>query len=158
VPSRPAVHTRYEARRPARLPDRDNFFNIEDMNSARPPVLATWMLRLAVGPHSDALQGDLLEGWRGGRSYAWYWREVLVAVSPVRSISVNPLIRLGATVAVLAITGLAALLIITLGVVLADREKSWWSLVPMIVGLLAGFLPVGIALHRRRSTRHDLYG
>jgi uncharacterized membrane protein len=74
---------------------------------------------------------------------------VLVAVSPVRSISVNPLIRLGVAVAALAITALAAFLIITLGVVLADREKSWWSLVATIVGLLAGFLPLGIALRRR---------
>jgi hypothetical protein len=62
---------------------------------------------------------------------------------------VNPLIRLAVAVAALVITALAALFIITLGVVLADREKSWWSLMAMIVGLLAGFLPLGIALRRR---------
>jgi hypothetical protein len=107
------------------------------------------MLRLVVGPHSEALEGDLLEGWRGGRSRAWYWRQVLVAVSPVRSISVNPSIRLAIAVAALAITALAALLIIALGVVLANREKTWWSLLAMIVGLLAGFLPLGMALRRR---------
>jgi hypothetical protein len=123
------------------------------MTPPRPPLLATWMLRLlTAGPHSEALQGDLLEAWHCGRSDAWYLRQVLIAVSPVRSITVNPLIRLGVAVACLAITALAALLIITLGVVLANREKSWWSLVATIVGLLAGFLPLGIALHRRRSS------
>lgn len=119
------------------------------MKSQRPPLLATWMLRLAAGRHSEALEGDLLEGWRGGRGGAWYWRQVFVAVSPVRSISVNPFIRIGVVVAMLAITALAALLIITLGVVVADRERSWWSLVPMIVGLLAGLLPLGMILRRR---------
>ena len=107
------------------------------------------MLRLATGTHSEALEGDLLEGWRGGRGRAWYWRQVLVAVSPVRSNSVSPLIRLWVAVATFAITALAAVLIITLGVVLADREKSWWSLVATIVGLLAGSFPLGMAFRRR---------
>jgi hypothetical protein len=107
------------------------------------------MLRLVVGPHSESLEGDLLEGWRSGRSGAWYWRQVLVAVSPVRRITVNPLVRLGIAVAALAITALAVLLIIVLGGVVATREKSWWSLLPMIVALLAGFLPLGMALRRR---------
>jgi len=119
------------------------------MNSPRPPLLATWMLRLVIGPHSESLEGDLLEGWRSGRSRAWYWRQVLVAVSPVRSATVNPLVRLGFAVAALAITALAVLLIIVMGVVVATREKSWWSLLPMIVALLACFLPLGMALRRR---------
>lgn len=125
------------------------------MTPMRPPLIATWMLRrLADGRHSDALQGDLLEAWRGGRSDAWYWRQVLVAVSPVRGICESQLIRLWVTVAVLAVTALAALLIITLGVVAAKRADRWWLLVPVIVGLLAGFLPLGITLHRRRSSSH----
>jgi hypothetical protein len=123
------------------------------MTPPRPPLLATWMLRLiTAGPHSEALQEDLLEAWRGGRSDAWYWRQVLIAVSPVRSISLNPLMRLGVAVAAFAITALAGFLIITLGVVLANHEKGWWPLPTTIVGLLAGFLPLGIALHRRRSS------
>lgn len=119
------------------------------MNPRRPPLLATWLLRwLTARPHSEALQGDLLEAWRGGRDDAWYWRQVLIAVCPVRSISVNPSISLAITVAVLAIAALAALLIITLGVVIAHHEKRWWPLVPTMVGLLAGSL--GVASHRRR--------
>ena len=119
------------------------------MNSPRPPLLATWMLRLVAGPHSESLQGDLLEGWCGGCSRAWYWRQVLVAVSPVRSITANPLVRLGSTVAAVAITALAVLLIIALVVVVATRENSWWSLLPMAVALLVCFLPLGIGLRRR---------
>ena len=120
------------------------------MTTPRPSLLATWMLRrLIAGPHCEALQGDVLEAWRGGRSDAWYWQQVLIAVSPVRSISENPLIRLGASVAVLGITALAVLLLITLGVVLTKRERWWWPLVPMIVCLLAGFWP--LAFHRRRN-------
>lgn len=123
------------------------------MTPPRPPTLATWMLcQLTAGRHSEALQGDLLEAWRGGRSDAWYWRQVLIAVSPVRSISVNPLIRMGGTVAAFAITALAVLLMVTLSVLLAIHEKRWWALVPTIVGLLAGFLPLAIALNRRRSS------
>lgn len=119
------------------------------MNSPRPPLLATWMLRLVVDPHSESLEGDLLEGWRSGCSRAWYWRQVLVAVSPVRSITANPLVRLGSTVAALAITALAVLVMIALVVVVAVRENSWWSLLPMAVALLACFLPLGIGLRRR---------
>jgi hypothetical protein len=119
------------------------------MNSPCPPRLATWMLRLVVGPHSESLEGDLLEGWRSGRSASWYWRQVLVAVSPVRSITVNPVVRLVIAVAAFAITAFAELLIITLGVVVANRENSWWPILPMVVALLAGFSPLGIILRRR---------
>jgi hypothetical protein len=126
------------------------------MTPPRPPLLATCMLRwLTASPHSEALEGDLLEAWRGSRSDAWYWRQVLIAVSPVRGISENRWVRLGATVATLAITALAALLIVTLLVlvVLANHERSWWPLVGTIVALLiAGVLPIGIALHRQRSS------
>jgi hypothetical protein len=51
------------------------------MKSLRPPILATKLLeRLASGPHGDALAGDLIEQYREGRSAAWYWRQVLLAI------------------------------------------------------------------------------
>lgn len=121
------------------------------MKPPHPPLLATSLLRwLVAKPHSEALQGDLIEGWRGGRSYSWYWRQVLIAVCPVRGTSVNPSTRLAITVAILVVTALAALLIITLSVVIADREARWWSLVPTMFGLLASLLAV--ALQRRRKS------
>jgi hypothetical protein len=141
------------------------------MSSPRPPVLATWMLRrFTSGPHSEAFQGDLFEAWRGGCSAAWYWRQVLIAVAADlwrRSISANSLIRLGVAVAALSITALLAATVHTLvpvlmrfgrSIVLANREKWWWPLVRAgltYMPLLVAFLPLGIALHRRRSTDHD---
>jgi hypothetical protein len=51
------------------------------MNRSRPPVIAAWLLRrFALGPDADAIAGDLLEHYQRGRSAAWYWREVFVAI------------------------------------------------------------------------------
>lgn len=52
------------------------------MNLKEPPPIATWMLlHLAPGPSNKALRGDLLEGFRSGRSVAWYWHQVIAAVA-----------------------------------------------------------------------------
>jgi hypothetical protein len=51
------------------------------MKRSHPPVLAAWLLRrFAPGPDVDAIAGDLLEHYQRGRSAAWYWREVFVAI------------------------------------------------------------------------------
>ena len=51
------------------------------MKRSQPPILATRLLeRLASGPHGDAILGDLIEQYRQGRSAAWYWRQVLLAI------------------------------------------------------------------------------
>lgn len=45
-----------------------------------PPPLATWALHhLTAGDRDEALDGDLLEVFRLGRSDAWYWRQVAAA-------------------------------------------------------------------------------
>lgn len=47
------------------------------MRYREPPALATWMLRhLTAGDRDEALDGDLFEVFRLGRSDAWYWRQV----------------------------------------------------------------------------------
>jgi hypothetical protein len=47
------------------------------MNRNRPPVLATFLLRLAPREYRDYLVGDLLEEYRRrGGSQQWYWRQV----------------------------------------------------------------------------------
>ena len=43
-------------------------------------ILATWMLEHLTGSNQEALSGDLLEEFQGGRSITWYWRQVLIAV------------------------------------------------------------------------------
>jgi len=49
--------------------------------SADPPTMATWLLEHSTpGDRNDALEGDLLEEFRSGRSANWYWRQVVAAV------------------------------------------------------------------------------
>jgi hypothetical protein len=47
------------------------------MRSSEPPNVATWVLTL-LG--NEPFTGDLVEEYRRGRSAAWYWRQVLIAV------------------------------------------------------------------------------
>jgi hypothetical protein len=43
--------------------------------------LAIWLLEhAACGPSRDAIAGDLLEQWRGGRSAGWVWRQAMGAM------------------------------------------------------------------------------
>jgi hypothetical protein len=50
------------------------------MKRREPPPLAKWMLRhLTAGDRDEALDGDLLEVFRLGRSNVWYWRQIIAA-------------------------------------------------------------------------------
>ena len=51
------------------------------MNRNNPPSLATRLLE-SLGPQrtSEALLGDLIEQYEGGRSRTWYWRQVILAL------------------------------------------------------------------------------
>jgi hypothetical protein len=49
------------------------------MRSSEPPRLATLLLE-RFGPSDEALIGDVIEGYRTGRSALWYWRQVVSAV------------------------------------------------------------------------------
>jgi len=50
------------------------------MARREPPPLASWMLEhLPSGDRDEALDGDLLEEFRSGRSESWYLRQVLAA-------------------------------------------------------------------------------
>jgi hypothetical protein len=50
------------------------------MKSTGSAALATWMLKHLTFGGSEALVGDLLEEFLGGRSLRWYWRQVLCAI------------------------------------------------------------------------------
>ncbi len=51
------------------------------MRVTQPPRLAAWLFeRLASGPNRESLGGDLAEQYRRGRSSAWYWRQVFMAL------------------------------------------------------------------------------
>jgi hypothetical protein len=50
------------------------------MNRMQPPAMPLWMLEhLTPAERDEALAGDLLEGFRGGRSNGWFWRQALGA-------------------------------------------------------------------------------
>ena len=52
------------------------------MNRRRPPpIFATWLLQHVANQYQrDAFIGDLIEEYGSGRSLAWYWRQVGLAV------------------------------------------------------------------------------
>lgn len=51
------------------------------MTGSAPPRLATWLLQhCRSGYRCEALAGDLIEEFHTGRSRAWYWRQVLLAI------------------------------------------------------------------------------
>jgi len=103
----------------------------------RPPVVATWLLRhFTPGPDTDTVVGDLFEHYQRGRSAAWYWREVLVAIATSAWLEVrqHPLRLLGA---------------VAVGVVVAvslDRTVTplWYPLL------------VRYALHGRQARPEDM--
>ena len=50
------------------------------MHRTEPPQLATWILEHGIpGDCDEALRGDLLEGFRSGRTDGWFWRQALAA-------------------------------------------------------------------------------
>ena len=52
------------------------------MRRLEPPATATWLLEhFTLGERNEALAGDLLEGFRNGRTAGWYWSQVLVAIA-----------------------------------------------------------------------------
>jgi len=64
-----------------------------------PPSVATKLLEAFVSPRtSQPLVGDLIEHYERGRSRAWYWRQVLlaVAISAYREMRTRKLETIGA--------------------------------------------------------------
>jgi hypothetical protein len=52
------------------------------MNRTDPPRFATWILEhLMTAESNQALDGDLMESFRAGRSASWYWRQVFSAIA-----------------------------------------------------------------------------
>jgi hypothetical protein len=55
------------------------------MIERKPPKFAAWLLvRFGSGYQSESLAGDLTEQYQAGLSRAWYWRQVIAAISCAR--------------------------------------------------------------------------
>ena len=48
---------------------------------SNPPKLGLWMLQHVCPGSNEELIGDLLETYAEGRSKAWFWRQVLIAIA-----------------------------------------------------------------------------
>lgn len=52
------------------------------MDEPMPPRLALWLIRhFAAAKYRESLAGDLIEQVAGGRSAAWCWRQVMIALA-----------------------------------------------------------------------------
>ena len=123
------------------------------------PRAATWLLKY-FGCRNEALAGDLVEEYRQGRSAAWYWGQVLMAILVAcgGEIRANKLLALRAVATGWASSILAHYLITlpvyrlywsATAVLRGSRSEMWWwshfysypvALVPCISGFLSGWL------------------
>jgi hypothetical protein len=127
-----------------------------------PPALALWLLKSCGSAyHGESLAGDLIEQYGEGRSRAWLWRQVAVAIVAGR---LRFLRRIPWTTACAMLSRIlaevAAVLALTLIVDQARRTHSFGQMMTRsFVGAIAAlsvmaivaFL-VSIRTHRRRQT------
>jgi hypothetical protein len=87
------------------------------MKSLQPPSGPTWLLN-RFGHGNDALTGDLIEEYSQGRSVAWYWKQVLVAI----------IVDFGMEVRAHKLLALRAIAVgwVALYVLLRVVENPWW--------------------------------
>jgi len=137
------------------------------MKSSKPPVLATWLLEhMRFCDAHDAVIGDLMEGFRQGRSPSWYWRQVFVAIL----IGFSSEVRHHSLLAIrsIAITVAANYLAIMLGAEfiaqLARHPQTHLGLYAMYLSFIMPFLGAATSglilglLHRKHRTAMLLTG
>jgi hypothetical protein len=134
------------------------------MNLPKPPQLATWLLQhLSSGHHTEPLAGDLIEEYARGRSRAWYWRQVLIAILVSAKRGAAPRLLLTRRVLFrLAAEASAVLTIVTI----VDQSRRMHSLSEMwtppfieTVAFLAALALIAFRLSRPRlgsSRRHTV--
>ena len=79
------------------------------MTGRTPPKLATFLLKqLGCAPDTDAIIGDLTEGYGCGQTTGWYWKQVLsaIAAGAFNDIRSHKLLALRAIVAGILVTAL----------------------------------------------------
>jgi hypothetical protein len=125
-----------------------------------PPKIAAWLLRKwGSHYHAESLAGDLIEQYQEGRSRAWYWKQVVAAVSiaQVHAIRASRWAAAGRLLAHLIAEGATVLSV----VVVVDQARRAHSLAGAMnmtfVAVLSGLIAVaGIGyLISIRPRNHD---
>ena len=129
------------------------------MKSSGPPAVATWLLEhIRFSNTDESLAGDLLEEFTQGRSSAWYWRQVLMAivVGFAKEVRIHWILAIRATIIGLAVSTGASMLIhsfiVTLrkdGIIELDSIPRFvpWALSSFLSGIVSGWLVA--FLHRK---------
>jgi hypothetical protein len=122
------------------------------MKSSEPPALATWLLEhIRFSNTDEALAGDLLEEFTQGRSGAWYWRQVLLAivVGFGKEVRIHWILTIRATIIGLAVSTGASMLLHFLilalrknGIIELDSVPRFvpWALTSFLSGTISGWL------------------
>jgi hypothetical protein len=102
------------------------------MRSTEPPKIARWILtHFGCSPNNAAVIGDLDERYRNGRSYAWYWKQVMttLAIAFSQEVRARKLLALRAIVTgwILMLAGMFSFraLVITINSIM--RWDSVWN-------------------------------
>ena len=119
---------------------------------SEPPALATWLLEhIRFSNTDEALAGDLLEEFTRGRSAAWYWRQVLLAivVGFGKEVRIHWILAIRATMIGLTVSTGANMLLNFLilplhkhGIIALDSVPRFvpWALTSFLSGTISGWL------------------
>jgi hypothetical protein len=131
------------------------------MKPSKPPALATWLVEhIQFSATDGAIAGDLLEEFTQGRSAAWYWRQVLVAiiVGYGKEVRNHWILAIRAVLIGLAVsTGVSILLhslIDTLhehGMMHSIPRFAPWALTSFLSGIISGWFVAFLHPKNRRA-------
>jgi hypothetical protein len=120
------------------------------MKSSEPPALARWLLaHVRFSDTDEALAGDLLEEFTQGRSAAWYWRQVLVAivVGYGKEVRIHWVLAIRAALIGLAVSTGVSILLLSLIVIMHKDGLMHsiprgvpWALTSFLSGIVSGWL------------------
>jgi hypothetical protein len=115
------------------------------MIERNPPKLALWLLKhCGASYHSDSLAGDLIEQYGEGRSSAWCWRQVVVAIVAAQGRSIRSMPWTAACAMLSRLFAeVAAVLALT---VIVDQARKNHSPAQMLTQHFAGTLAVLITV------------
>jgi hypothetical protein len=118
------------------------------MMRGHPPQVATWLLRrLAVGWHSESLEGDLIEQYAQGRSRLWYWRQVAMAIVFAQSHAFRTRIWIATIRVFLHLFTELAVVLGAVSIIDQSRHADDWQdmLSPAFIATMTVLITIGLA-------------